>query len=367
MAGSHTLRSRIWSGRGGPPGLGSQTLEDRFQRGPYDRLGELAGCVVRARTATFLARLQHHGARRYQIGGGVPVDHSIESGVQLLHGAGATDRPLDLRGQLAVGAVLHPLGAFARLFSQEGFEVDSGGRAVLLLRFDGNAPARCCFEAETHHGLVDRADVLYIESPVGDALGVEDDELLQHPMDRAVPDPRRFDPLQRLPRPEIAAFKKRVAIRTEKVTMFRRHVHLHGLCAVMDHAPQGKKLGVGAVALVHCVGVQGRVGSQPLIETGHRVSAEEGLVLRQQIPLLGIEQVDEAQHDGEQPAIDLVGIFRQPSPEQPSLGRVVGGLEASQKLVQCVQHLLGKAFRDLVLEFAAVLEQRRQALVPRQA
>ena len=44
----------------------------------------------------------------------------------------------------------------------------------------------------------------------------------------------------------------------------------------------------------------------------------------------------------------------------------MGGLEAAQELVEGVQHLLGEAFRDLILESAAVLKQRGQALVARQ-
>jgi hypothetical protein len=45
----------------------------------------------------------------------------------------------------------------------------------------------------------------------------------------------------------------------------------------------------------------------------------------------------------------------------------VGGLEAAQQLVERVQHLLGQALAHLVLELAAVLEERRQALGARQA
>jgi hypothetical protein len=40
----------------------------------------------------------------------------------------------------------------------------------------------------------------------------------------------------------------------------------------------------------------------------------------------------------------------------------VRGLEAAQQLVEGVQHLLGQALADLVLELAAVLEQRGEAL-----
>ncbi len=52
--------------------------------------------------------------------------------------------------------------------------------------------------------------------------------------------------------------------------------------------------------------------------------------------------------------------------QQVALRGVVGGLEAAHQLVEGVQNLLGEALRDLVLELAAVVEQRRQALRLRQ-
>jgi len=45
-----------------------------------------------------------------------------------------------------------------------------------------------------------------------------------------------------------------------------------------------------------------------------------------------------------------------------ALRGVVGGLETTQELVKGVQYLLGEALADLVLELAAVLEKRREAL-----
>ena len=53
--------------------------------------------------------------------------------------------------------------------------------------------------------------------------------------------------------------------------------------------------------------------------------------------------------------------------QQLALRRVVGGLEAAQQLVERVQHLLGEPLADLVLELAAVLEERGEALRARQA
>ena len=76
----------------------------------------------------------------------------------------------------------------------------------------------------------------------------------------------------------------------------------------MDEAKQNEKLRPGAEALVHGVRVKGGVFTQALVETGERVVPDEGLVLRQHAALLGIEEEDEAQNDGEQAAIDVVAI-----------------------------------------------------------
>ena len=51
--------------------------------------------------------------------------------------------------------------------------------------------------------------------------------------------------------------------------------------------------------------------------------------------------------------------------EQLSARGVVGGLEAAEHLVQRVEHLLGELLADLVLELAAVVEQRAEPLLLR--
>ena len=90
--------------------------------------------------------------------------------------------------------------------------------------------------------------------------------------------------------------------------MTRRQGHRARPGAVVDHAEQDEKLRPGTVALVHRVGVQGRILPQPRVQAGQRVGAEEGRILRQQVPLLGVEQEDETEHQGEQPAVDVVRV-----------------------------------------------------------
>ena len=127
-----------------------------------------------------------------------------------------------------------------------------------------------------------------------------------------------------------------------------------------------EQLRPGAVALVHRVREERGVLAQALVQARERVVAQERLVLRQHVPLLGVEQEDEPQDDGEQRAVDLVGVVGERLAQQLAARGVVRGLEAAQQLVERVQDLLGEPLADLVLELAAVVEQRSEALRARQ-
>ena len=138
--------------------------------------------------------------------------------------------------------------------------------------------------------------------------------------------------------------------------------HLLGLRAVVNQAEQHQQLGPGSVALVHGVWKQGGVLPQALVQSHEGVVALEGLVFRQHVPLFGVEQEHEPQVHGQQCVVDAVGIIREGLPQQLSLRGVLRRLESPQHLVQGVEHLLGEALADLVLEPAAVIEQGRQPL-----
>ena len=335
----------------------------RFQGRAHDGSGQFAGGVVRAGAPPLLARLQHHGPGGHQIRRRVPVDDRIKGGVQRLDTPRLPHRLLHPVGELAVGTVLDPLRAPGRRFAQQRFDVHGGGGAVLLRGPDGGGAPRRRLQPEAHHGFVDGADVLDVQGAVGDALAVQDDELLKHPVDGAVGDERRLDPLVDLPGAALrAAFQEAVAIGVEQGAVARRQRHAARAGAVMDHAEQDEKLRIRTVALVHGVRVQGRVFAQPLVQAGQRVGAEEGVVLRQHVPLLGVEQEDEAQHEGEQTPVDIVRVRRQRLGEERALRGVVRGLEAAQQLVEGVQHLFGQALAHLVLELAAVRQQAGEAL-----
>lgn len=137
---------------------------------------------------------------------------------------------------------------------------------------------------------------------------------------------------------------------------------LAGLRAVVNHPEQHEELRPRAVALAHRVRMVGRVLAQAIVETCERVEAQEGVFLRQHLPLLRVEQEHESQHDREQSAIDLVGIVLQGLAKQLTARGVVGGLEAPEQLVERVENLFGELLADLVLVAPAVCEQCREAL-----
>ena len=190
----------------------------RLQRRPHDGLGQLAGRVVRAGAPPLLARLQHHGPGGHQIRRRVPVDDGIEGGVQRLHTPRLPHGLLHPVGEPAVGAVLDPLRAPGRRFTQQRFDVHGGGGAVLLRGPDGDGAPRRRFEAKAHHGFVDGADVLHVQRAVGDTLAVQDDELLKHLVDGAIGDERRLDALVDLADTVLApaAFQEAIPVGVEQ-------------------------------------------------------------------------------------------------------------------------------------------------------
>ena len=288
--------------------------------------------------------------------------------MERLHGAGIARRPPQPVRQLPIGALLQPLGASGGRLVEQTVQIDRGRGALLLGRPDGHGETFGRLQAEAHHRLVDRADVLDVQGPVRDALAVQHDELLQHPVDGAVGDQGRVDAFVDLPgAARSAALQEAIPVGVEEGAVAWRQPHRARPGAVVDHAEQGEELGVPAEALVHGIRVERRVFAQPFVEAGERVGAEEGLVLRQHVPLLGVEQEHEPQHDGEQAPVDLVGVLRKRLAQKLALRGVVSGLEAAQELVEGVQDLLGQAFADLVLVLAAVLEQGGEALRARHA
>ena len=213
-------------------------------------------------------------------------------------------------------------------------EIDGVRRAELFRGFDGDRGTGRDLHAKAHDGLVHGTDLLHVEGAVGDALAVEDEELFEHPVDRAIRDEGRLDPPDGLPdpRPGVSALQEREAIRVEQGAATLRQgdgaAGAVGARSVVDETEQDEELRPCSEALVHGVRVQCVVFAQALVEAGERVVADEGVVLRQHAALFGVEEEDQAQDDREEAAVDVVAVavFGERLAQQVSAGGVVGGL-----------------------------------------
>jgi hypothetical protein len=125
----------------------------------------------------------------------------------------------------------------------------------------------------------------------------------------------------------------------------------------VDHPEEDEELGPGPEALVHGVGVEGGILAETLVEAGEPVVLREGILVGEDVALLGVEEEDEAEDDGEEGAVDLVGIPAEGIGEELPPGAIVGGLDAAEELVESVKDLLGELLGDLVLELAALGEE----------
>ena len=95
-----------------------------------------------------------------------------------------------------------------------------------LLRLDRHGAAGRGLEPEAHHRLVDRADLLHVERAVGDALAVEDEELVEGAVDGAVGHEWRLDALVPLACfGGRTALKEREAVGVEEDAMALRQPH----------------------------------------------------------------------------------------------------------------------------------------------
>ena len=169
-----------------PAALAAEPFEDGRQSMAHDGLGQLAGCVVGARSAALLVRLQHEGASRNEVRSRVLVQHAVERRVQVFHRLSGTESLRDSVRQVPVRARLQPFCSVARPLLQQRVKIDGARSAELLRGLDGDRSARRDFHPKAHDRLVHRADLLHVEGAVGDAFTVEDEQLLQHPIHGAV-------------------------------------------------------------------------------------------------------------------------------------------------------------------------------------
>ena len=169
-------------------GCVAEALEDRLEGGADDGLGEGARGVVRAGAAALVAWA---GGRSRPCG----TMSGVACGRRFLPRAATQRRP-------GVAAAFERVGGRAgERRSRPRPSAASRGRAGLAARsasrststrtcvgLDGDRGALGDAQLEAHHGLVDRADLLDVEGAVGDALAVEDEEVLEDAVDDAVGD-----------------------------------------------------------------------------------------------------------------------------------------------------------------------------------
>ena len=161
--------------------------------------------------------------------------------MQVLEGHGPGRSLLDRIGELPVGTVLEPLLALGRRLAQQRLEVHRRGRALLLLGLDRHRAAGRGLEPEAHHRFVDRADLLHVERTVGDALAVENEELLERAVDGAVGNERRLDALVDLARAtDWAALEELEAVGVEEDAVAFGQPHGARVGTVVDHAEENE-------------------------------------------------------------------------------------------------------------------------------
>ena len=113
-----------------------------------------------------------------------------------------------------------------------------------------------------------------------------------------------------------SAFEEKVAVRIEEVALARRNAHSTMAAALVYEAEESQQLRPRAIPLVHGVRVSASVGTQPLIEAGHRVVVRVYRIGGKEAAVLRIQQKHQAQQRGEQAGVDQVRVPRQDVVEQ---------------------------------------------------
>ncbi len=251
------------------------------------------------------------------------------------------------------------LGPLRWLFFEQLAQVDDD-----VIGAHGDRAAEGAADLKAHDRLVDGAYLLDLEGSVGDPLAVQDEQVLEHPVEHAVGDPRRGESLAHHPQHPVGpALQEGVGVRVEELAAALGQLHLPVRAAVVNQAEEGEEAGPGAVALVHRVGVEAGVGAELLEEAGDPVVLGVGGLLRHHPPLFSVEEEDQAHQRGHQAAVDPLRIVAGDVTQEGPLDRVVGSDKPTKKLAKGPQDLLGELGRDLVLVLAALGEERRQAAI----
>ena len=105
----------------------------------------------------------------------------------------------------------------------------------------------------------------------------------------------------------LASFEESVAAGIEEVAAASGQIELGSVAAaVIDEAEQCEELRPGSEALVHRVGIPGRVVAEPLEEAPDAVMVSVNGIRREQSAILGEEDEYQPQQNREQTLVDLI-------------------------------------------------------------
>jgi hypothetical protein len=137
------------------------------------------------------------------------------------------------------------------------------------------------------------------------------------------------------------------------------------LAAVVNEAEEDAELCPRAVAEIEGIGVAFGVVAQALEESVDAVTAAVKLRGGQEVAVFGEENEDEPHEDGEESAVEIVGVFRENIAQERAAALSVSVLEAAKEFVEGLQHLPCESGRDAGLVFAAALEERGETALAR--
>jgi hypothetical protein len=167
------------------------------------------------------------------------------------------------------------------------------------------------------------------------------------------------------------ALEEGIDVGREQLAVARRHAQRAVGHAEVDRAVERQQPAVGAVAPGHGVGIRAGVGGQLLVQREDRqVLGVEIVVDRQEIVVLGVEHEDQAQEEGQEPGVDVIGPeigIAVGGGEGAVGGAAVGGLEAREQDVQGLEDLIGEGPGDAALGLARGGEERGELMLGRDA
>ena len=331
----------------------------------HDRLGETAWRVVAARSPPLVGRLQDRRADRGELlsWAAALVDDRIKRGRQLARVFRGLHRPSDIGRKLAaVGFFFEELDAVLALGGGERFEIDEDRRAIVFAGLDGECAMFRGLDGEAHHGLVDRADLLDVESAIGKpfagaaSLALQRHQAFEDAQEAAVRDLEH----PRLVGRHSAPLDEGKSVRIEQFAAARLN-EMRAVPAV-DEPKQSEQPTPTAAPLVHRVGMERCVLDQLGVEAAQRIALLVdvlGVRLvqgRQEVAVLCVEHEDEAHEHRQQALIEMMGLARRQLANERRIGRV----EAAQQLMQRAEYLLSKRCRDRGLLLPASAQQGRQ-------